>query len=227
MRRAFSLLELLICIAILSILFAILFPVFNKIKIQSLNSVSLSNIKQLGMAWRMYCEDNDDVMMRYVTYDYRHWFGDSYKPSYLVNYVDIRKLRDPMSSKVNSPEYWVGYGYNGFYLAPMNNRFEHIPVSYNSIGNPSETVVFAPVAGLFIVNRVEGLYPMSLLYPSQFGFPTFHARYIGKSPVLWADMHVSNMKPVYFGLDKRYKKYELGFLDIDNNISTSELFDLD
>lgn len=225
MRRAFSLLELLICIAILSILFAILFPVFNKIKIQSMNGVSISNIKQLGMAWRMYCEDNDDVMMRYVTHDYRHWFGDG-KSSYLSSYVDLVKVRDPFSNKVEAPSYWVGYGYNGFYLAPMDRNFRHIAVNYVSIENPSETVVFAPVAGLFIVNKVEGLHGMSLLYPSQYGFPTFHARYNGKSPVLWADMHVSVMKPVYFGMDKNYKKYDLGFLDIDNKISTSELFDL-
>lgn len=226
MKKAFTLLELLISIFIISILAAILFPVFNRIKIQSNNSVSISNIKQLGYAWKMYCEDYDDYMMRYVTNNYTHWFGDS-KTSLLNNYIDLKKIKDPYANTVEAPSYWIGYGYNGLYFAPMDNYFNHIPVNYNNISNPSNTVVFSPVAGLFIVNDKEGLYPMSLIYPPQYGFPTFHARYNGKSPVLWADLHVSNKIPKYFYLNNKYKKYNLGFLDSDNNISTDELFDLE
>ena len=206
MKKAFTLLELLISISIISILAAILFPLFNKIKIQSYNTVSISNLKQLGIAWKMYSEDNDDIMMQYVTNNYQHWFGDR-NTSLLKNYIDLKKIRDPMSNMIDAPSYWVGYGYNGVYFAPIENNYNHIPINYNSIENPSNTVVFAPVAGLFMVNKKEGLYSMSLIYPTQYRFPTFHARYNGKSPVLWADLHASNKAPTYFYLSNKYKNY--------------------
>jgi prepilin-type N-terminal cleavage/methylation domain-containing protein/prepilin-type processing-associated H-X9-DG protein len=60
MKRAFTLIELLVVIAIIAILAAILFPVFAQAKKAAKISVTLSNIKQITLAGRMYATDHDD-----------------------------------------------------------------------------------------------------------------------------------------------------------------------
>jgi general secretion pathway protein G len=60
MRRAFTLIELLIVIAIIAILAAMLFPVFVKAKAMAKQSVCLSNLKQQAAATILYATDNND-----------------------------------------------------------------------------------------------------------------------------------------------------------------------
>lgn len=61
-RRAFTLIELLVLIAIIAILAAMLFPVYAQAKEAARKTQSLSNIKQLGLAFIMYASDYDDVL---------------------------------------------------------------------------------------------------------------------------------------------------------------------
>jgi prepilin-type N-terminal cleavage/methylation domain-containing protein len=59
--NAFTLIELLVVIAIIAILAAILFPVFAQAKESAKAAACLSNLRQLGIASRMYLGDYDDV----------------------------------------------------------------------------------------------------------------------------------------------------------------------
>src|SRR5262249_1697447 len=64
-RRGFTLIELLVVIAIIAILAAILFPVFAQARAKARQTACLSNIKQIEMAWHMYMQDYDEILMPY------------------------------------------------------------------------------------------------------------------------------------------------------------------
>lgn len=63
LRAAFTLIELLIVVAIIAILAAILFPVFARARENARRSSCQSNLKQLGLAILQYTQDYDE---RYV-----------------------------------------------------------------------------------------------------------------------------------------------------------------
>lgn len=57
--QGFTLIELLVVIAIIAILAAILFPVFAQARERAKASACQSNLKQIGLAFMMYTQDND------------------------------------------------------------------------------------------------------------------------------------------------------------------------
>src|SRR5689334_22760555 len=59
-RPGFTLIELLVVIVIISILAAILFPVFATARESARSTSCLSNIKQIGLAVLMYAQDYDE-----------------------------------------------------------------------------------------------------------------------------------------------------------------------
>ena len=62
---AFTLIELLVVIAVIAVLAAILFPVFAQAREAARRTMCLSNEKQLGLAARMYMEDNDGALFHH------------------------------------------------------------------------------------------------------------------------------------------------------------------
>ena len=58
-RRGFTLIELLVVIAIIALLMAILMPSLQRARKQARAVACLSNLKQWGPIWSMYCEDNN------------------------------------------------------------------------------------------------------------------------------------------------------------------------
>jgi prepilin-type N-terminal cleavage/methylation domain-containing protein len=58
-RRGFTLIELLVVIAIIALLMSILMPALNRVKRHARTSACLGHLRQWGLMFAMYCDDNN------------------------------------------------------------------------------------------------------------------------------------------------------------------------
>jgi len=75
-QRGFTLIELLVVIAIIALLMAILIPALSSAKKQAKTAICLANLREWGLIWQMYTEDNDGyfVMQTYWYNETREYY---------------------------------------------------------------------------------------------------------------------------------------------------------
>jgi Tfp pilus assembly protein PilE len=93
---AFTLVELLVVIGVIAVLIGLLLPVLAKARAQANRAVCLSNIRQLGAAILMYCNDNQG---HFPTCAYAAGLAYAYYPDDWIHWQANRKLEDSAIAK--------------------------------------------------------------------------------------------------------------------------------
>jgi len=114
LRAAFTLIELLIVIAIIAILAALLFPALAKAKRRAKGVVDVSNMHQIFTSLTLYEGDNAERDPRYLT-DVRTYLKSD---QVLASPLDTFRLPEPNNTWTNAP------------LVPCGGQSTKVKISY-------------------------------------------------------------------------------------------------
>ena len=142
----FTLIELLVVIAIIAILMAVLMPTLHRAREQGRRAACLSNLRQLGLAWVVYADDNDGFVVNGAAgcppTDIRHpgeepWVGVCWH----ANYSQGEQLpRDQQEQAIMSGALWPFCPDRGLFRCPTAYRGEMLTyaIVHGMNGNPPE-----------------------------------------------------------------------------------------
>ena len=182
-RSAFTLPELLVVLAITTVLASVLFPVFLSAKSAAYKATCLSNFKQVQLASSLYVNDWDDRFMPVnhqpsapansqndktwvqLTLPYANSFRIFICPSDYGQKPGVETSFDQdlvpgdTYSRYYSASLRVNTGYNYAYLAPLyrstNGQWQAEPRSMTTVQDPSRTLFFVDS----VWNRTEAGIP--------------------------------------------------------------------
>jgi prepilin-type N-terminal cleavage/methylation domain-containing protein/prepilin-type processing-associated H-X9-DG protein len=221
--RGFTLIEILVVIALIAILAAILFPVFARARENARRASCQSNLRQIGLGILQYVQDNDETM----PFSFYGSFGDTDATNYkwmdaIFPYVKNEQLFTcPSDSAVNaryvyqknlppggSSQNYGSYGLNGAHSAGPDNT---TPPRSSAAYRVHLAQLAAPATTVWITDNNNA--PGSLNPGGSQGFfwsmpATMPAvtnaeprqlqniveRHLGLTNVLWCDGHVKPMK---------------------------------
>jgi len=222
-NKGFTLIEMLVVVAIISLLAGMLFPVFSAARETARKANCLSNVRQLAMAMLMYADDNDGVFVpAWDAANLTRWHGarssttEPFDPTRgpIWGYLRSREIKVcksffPATGAVAFELGTGGYGYNAQYVggSPQPWPASLEPASMSDIAHADETVMLAETASLdwdmmssggtatlIEYSFVEA--PFYEAYGNSPADPTTHFRHNGKAAVAFCDGHVKAMSRV-------------------------------
>ena len=138
LARAFTLIEVIVVLAIIVIMTAMVYPAYTTISERAKATKDMSNLRQIGLATQTYLNDNDGVLFSP---------GASWMSQLELNqkYLSVwRVLQSPFDKRssseggTNAPVSPISYGVN-MRIYPNNTA-----MSASKITNPTGFILFAP-----------------------------------------------------------------------------------
>jgi prepilin-type processing-associated H-X9-DG protein/prepilin-type N-terminal cleavage/methylation domain-containing protein len=239
---AFTLVELLLVIAIIAILSAMLLPALAKGRLSAQRTACESNLRQLGVATEIYLGDSAGFFFKRCapadSAGQQWWFGwlqgatapegqraFDLSTGVLFPYLHGSDARLCPSPAWGSPQFKLkgtnvifSYGCNAYlFTGPGRN-----PVGANKISRPANIALFADAAQVNIFQapaspanpKFEEFYYLDLEtnYANFNNQPNGHFRHYQRANATFADGHVALEKPVPGSFDRRLPNQYIGQL---------------
>ena len=138
-RTAFTLIELLVVISIIALLLSILLPALKVAKDKAKDIVCLNNLKQMGIAFKMYAQENNDLVPRGNDYDKPFW-QDLFLP-YTQGYEAVEgefwKVGVYNCPAYPDPQQINDYVMNAFKTRSLSQLFAPGSAAQNEASSPS------------------------------------------------------------------------------------------
>ncbi len=178
-KKKFSLIELLVVVAIIGVLASLVLPSLSKVREKGQSTVCKNNLKQLGVTMFMYLDDSDRIIAISNFPNDGPWSTNSNFPG------DTSLLECPSDPDADPEQWQPSYGFNA--------RLEKELLT--SIANPAETLFFADSGYTGEVHPWRTRGPKGFLLNND---NTANAAPIGirhdyAPNLLWVDGHVSSL----------------------------------
>ncbi len=211
-QRGFTLVEMLVVLAILSVLAAILFAAFSGVRERGRQTVCAANLKQIGLAFSLYADDNAQILPPVMAEDAHRTM--IFWPQVVLPYLKTRAsfvCPTDFYHPSQLPDQQLSYGYNQYIGGGLGSLFidprrdDLAPRTQAQIVRPSATLLAADSGTTATEGLPSSRWPVLDPPPFQIGdafthignnpvtamLPAPYARHQGRVEILWADGHVS------------------------------------
>ena len=203
--KVFTLIELLIVIAIIAILAAMLLPALNQVRSKARSISCLNQNRQISQSMMGYQMDFNDYFIFWGTSTSDSWAWNLHKYDYLKNsrlYLcpdlppDFAYRDDFIKTPETNWTYaWISYGYNYLgigsnYYCGGNNDYNDPPsgIKGSVLKNASAIILLADSRYTASINR--GYFRISDSWNND-GNSQIHTRHNGSANIVWADGHAT------------------------------------
>jgi len=184
--KGFTLVELLVVISVIALLMGILMPALGKVRNVAKRTVCQSNLRQIGVAFRAYLDDNSDVMP--PACEYPTLISDpndlGYRPPITKFLLPLLKEKQVFKCPADVKDYYKNWGLSYEYYARMFS------------GRPLSTTRFAQDGikerNMHVMSDFDAVPPRTSQQQEQGFRGRSYSK--GEKNYLYADWHVGNPK---------------------------------